>query len=115
MGSGGSGARRGPGGVGDHRQRTVQGVSQIVERDDGVDHPVPLQILRGLDAGRERFAVEQFVDPGPEEADQGAGLGEGDMAQRAPRREDPAGGGVAQVHQVRQVRLFVQAARPRRS
>ena len=97
------------GSVGDHRQRTVERVSQIFERDDGIDHPVPLQVLRGLDAGRECFAVKQFVHPGAQKPDKGARLGEGDMAQRAPRRENPAGGGVAQVDQVRQVCLLVQS------
>ena len=75
---------------------------------DGVDHPVPLQVLGGLDAGRERFAVELLVHPRPQKADQSARLGDGDVAQRTPRREHPAGGRVAQVHQVGQVRLFVQ-------
>ena len=82
--------------------------AQLFEGDDAVDHPVAVQVLRGLDAGRERLAVELLVDPGPEEADQRARLGDGDVTQRAPRRENAAGRRVAQVDQIGQVRLFVQ-------
>ena len=67
-----------------------------------------LQVLGGLDAGRERFAVELLVDPRTEETDQRARLGDGDVAQRAPRREHPAGRRVAQVDQIGQVGLLVQ-------
>ena len=95
--------------VGDHRQRAIQRPAQLVERDDAVDDPVPLQVLRGLDAGREWFAIEQLIHPGSEEADQSARFGDGDMSQRAPRREHPAGGRVAQVDQVGQVRPFVES------
>ena len=59
--------------------------------------------------GGKRLAVELLVDPRAEEPDQRARLGGGDVAQRTPRREHPAGGRVAQVHQVGQMRLLVQA------
>ena len=67
-----------------------------------------LQVLSGLDARRERFAVELLVHPRPEKADQSARLGESEVTERAPRREHPAGGRVAQIHQVGQVCLLVQ-------
>lgn len=76
--------------------------------DHAVDHPVPLQVLRGLDPGGKRFAVELLVDARAQETDQRAGLGDGDVSQRAPRREHPAGGRIAQVDQVGQVCLLVQ-------
>ncbi|ETB14765.1 hypothetical protein O972_17200 [Mycobacterium avium subsp. avium 10-9275] len=70
---------------------------------------MPLQVLRGLDALGERLAVELLVDPRAQEADQRARLGDRDMTQRTPRREHPAGGRIAQINQVGQVRLLVQA------
>ena len=56
----------------------------------------------------ERLAVELLVHPRAEEADQRAGFGGRHVAERAPRREHPAGRRMPQVHQVRQVRLLVQ-------
>ena len=104
-----SGARGGePGRSRQHRQRAVQRRAQQFDRDDAVDDAVPVQVLRGLDARRERLAVEVLVDPRPEEADQRARLGGGDVAQRPPRREHPAGRRVPQIHQVGQMRLLVQ-------
>ena len=100
--------RRRPRVVSDDRERPVEDAAQLTERHDGVDHPMSLQVLGGLDAGRERFAVELLVHPRPEKADQSARLGEGEVTQRTPRREHPAGGRVAQVHQVGQVCLLVQ-------
>jgi hypothetical protein len=61
-----------------------------------------LQILGDLDAGRERLAVKLLIHPGTQETDQGAGLGDGEMAQRTPRRKHPARGRMAQIHQVGQ-------------
>ncbi len=67
-----------------------------------------MQVLGGLHAGRERFAVQVLVHPRAEEADQRARLGGGDVPERTPRREHAAGGRVTQVHQVGQMSLFVQ-------
>ena len=67
-----------------------------------------LQVLRGLDAGGKRFAVEVLVDPRAEKPDQRTRLGRGDVPERTPGGEHPAGGRVAQVHQVRQMRPLVQ-------
>ena len=109
IGSAGGGRGQRLGSVGDDRQRAIQRPAQLVEGNDAVDNPMAVQVLRGLHAGREWFAVQLLVHPRPEEPDQRAGLGDGDVTQRAPRREDPAGGRVAQVDEVGQVRLFVQS------
>jgi hypothetical protein len=52
---------------------------------------VPLvdQVLGNLDACRQRLAVEGFVDLGPKEPDEGAGLGNGHVAEGSPRDETP--------------------------
>ena len=43
------------------------------ERHHAVDDAVPLQVLRRLDAGRERLAVQVLVDPRAEESDSAPG------------------------------------------
>ena len=95
---------------------TARAASTIAGRssaaDDAVDDAGGGEVLRDLDAGPERPAVERLVDLGPEEADQRARLGHGDVAQRAPRGVDAAGGGVAQVHEVGQPGGAVVHQRP---
>ena len=81
--------------------------------DHGVDQAVLGQVLGGLHALGERLAVERLVDARPEEADRGAGLGDGHVPERSPRGEHAAEGGVAQVDQVRQPGLLVPGDRPR--
>ena len=83
-------------------QRAVDQLGQLLGGDDGVDDALGGEVLRLLHPGRERLAVERLEDLGPEEADQRAGLGDRDVAERAPRRVDAAGGGVPQVHEVGQ-------------
>ena len=61
----------------------------------------------------ERLAVERLVDPRPEEADQRARLGDGDVPERAPGGDHAAGGGVAQVDEVGQAGLPCAPRRPR--
>ena len=78
----------GPGG--EHPQRPVGDLGDLLVRDDGVDQAVVGQVLGGLHARRERLAVERLVDPRAQEADRGAGLGDRDVAGRAPRGEHPA-------------------------
>ena len=64
--------------------------------------PVLEEVLGGLHALGERLPVERLVDPGAEEADHRARLGDRDVAERAPGGEHPAGRGVAQVDEVGQ-------------
>ncbi|CAB4938744.1 unannotated protein [freshwater metagenome] len=66
-----------------------------------------LQVLRGLHAGGEFRVVQRLVDAGPEEPDERAGLGNGDVTERSPGCEDAAGGGVPQIDDVRQIRRLV--------
>ncbi len=101
-------SRQRPGSIRDDRQRPVQRRPQFTQPDHTVDHPVALQVLRGLDAGRKGLVVQQLVHPRTEKPDQGAWLGHGDVAQRSPRRKDAAGGRIAQVDQVGEMRLPVQ-------
>ena len=80
----------------------------LLGRQDGVDDAAGVEVLRGLHALGERAVVERLVDPGAEEADERARLGDGDVAERAPRRHHAAGGGVAQVDEVGQARGAVR-------
>ena len=57
---------------------------------------------------RERLAVEMLVDPRAEKPHQRARLGRGDVTERTPAGEHPAGGRMAQIDQIRQMRPLVQ-------
>ena len=70
--------------VGDHFERAVERRAQRLERDDAVDDTVPVQVLRGLNAGREGFTVEVLVDPRAEESDECTRFGGGDVTERTP-------------------------------
>ncbi len=85
-------------------QRTVEDVGDLLGRQDRVDDAVGVEVLRGLDAVGERPAVERLVDARTEEAHERARLGDGDVAERAPRRHHAAGGGVAEVDEVGETR-----------
>ena len=89
----------------------MQHLADVVGADDSVDDAAGGEVLGRLDALRELPAVERGVDAGAEEADQGLGLGCRDLAQRAPARHHPAGGGVPQVDQVGQTRGLVRGDR----
>ena len=75
--------------------------------DDTVDDAVLRQVFALLDAGGDGFAGGEFDDARPEEAEEGAGFGEGDVSGGSPGCHDPAGGGVAQVYDEGQVSVFV--------
>ena len=96
---------------GEHPQRPVGDVADLLVRDDGVDQPALGQVLGGLHALGERLAVQRLVDPRPEEADRGAGLGDRHVPERAPGRQHAAEGGVAQVDEVGQPGLLVPGDR----
>ena len=70
-----------------------------------------MQVLGGLDAVGERCVVQGLVHPGAEEPDQRARLSQGDMAERGPGREHPAGGGVPQVDEIGQMGGLVRGHR----
>ena len=84
-------------------EHPVQERGELARRDDGIDQPVGVQILGGLHAFRERGAVQRLVDARPEEADQGAGLGDRQMPQGGPGGEHPARGGMPQIGDVKKV------------
>ncbi len=96
-----------PGGHED-AERAVEDLLDLLGRQDGVDDAAGVEVLRGLHALGEGPVVERLVDPGAEEADERARLGDGDVAERAPRRHHAAGGGVAQVDEVGQARGAVR-------
>jgi hypothetical protein len=89
----------------------VQHLADVVGADDRVDDAAGGEVLGGLDALGELLAVERGVDAWAEEADQGLGLGRGDLAQRAPAGHHPAGRGVPQVDEVGQTRGLVRGHR----
>ena len=94
-----------------HVERAVQHLADVVGADDRVDDAAGGEVLRRLDALGELLAVERGVDARAEEADEGLGLGGGDLAQRAPARHHAAGGRVAQVDEVGQPRGLVRGDR----
>ena len=97
-----AGQPAGAGCVDQHGEGEVDHRGQVLGGDDAVDDAGGGEVLRHLDAGTERPAVERLVDLRAEEADQRAGLGDGHVPERAPRGVDAAGRGVAQVHEVGQ-------------
>jgi len=86
----------------EHRQGTVEHLRDVGGLDDGVDETVAEEVLGDLDTLGEVALVQRLVDPRPEEADQGARLGDGQLPQRPPRREHATGRGMAQVDEVGQ-------------
>ena len=88
-------------------ERAIDQQRQLVGQHHRVDDAAIGEVLGGLHAGRERPALHDLVDLGPEEADQGAGLGDRDVRQRSPRGEDAAGRRVTQIDQVGQARRAV--------
>ena len=94
-------------------QGAVDDVGQLPGRDHRVNQPFVEEVLGRLDVLRERGAVEGLVDPGSEEAEQGSGLGGGDVAEGSPRGHDASRGGMAQVDQVGQPGLPVGRGRRR--
>ena len=98
--------------VDEHGQRQLDHRRQVLGRDDGVDDAVRGEVLGRLDVVGERLAVQRLEDLGAEEADQGAGLTDGHVRQRAPGGEDAAGGRVPQVDEVGQAGGSVVHQRP---
>ena len=86
--------------VDQHSEYVVDEPAQLVGRHHGVDHAMGGEVLRGLHPGREGPTLERLVDLRPEEADQRAGLGHGDVRERSPGREDTSGCGVAEIGEV---------------
>jgi hypothetical protein len=72
-------------GRGQQCQGTSDDAGQGARRYDGVDEAAGVQVLGELHAVRESAAGERLVDARAEEAEQGAGLGHGDVPQRCPR------------------------------
>src|SRR5262249_27710877 len=56
---------------GQGREQVRDALPHLVARDDGVDHPVRMELLGGLRAARHPRADRLLDDPGPGEADQG--------------------------------------------
>ena len=74
---------------GQHPQRPVGDVADLLVRDDGVDQAALGEVLGGLHALGERLAVERLVDPRAEEADRGTRLGDRHVARAIPRTRAP--------------------------
>jgi hypothetical protein len=69
---------------------------------------VGVQVLRGLHPCGERLVVERLVHARAEEADERARLRHRDVSERAPRRHDATGRGVAEVHEIGEARGLVR-------
>ena len=93
--------------VGKHVDGAADSAAQTFERNDAVDNALLEQVLGGLNAFGHGFAGSELDDARAEEAEKCAGLCEGEVACRPPRRHDTTGGGIAQVHQEWQVRILV--------
>src|SRR6266545_2605302 len=108
---GGVGRLAWDGAVAEDAQCPVRDLGDLLGWQHRVDDAVLEQVFGALHAGREGLAVQLLVHPGAEEADQCAGLGDRDVAQRSPGGEDTAGGRIAQVDQVRQASRLVRRDR----
>ena len=73
-------------------QQLGQCVPQLSAGDDLIHEAVLLQIFRPLKAVGQLLTDGLPDDPGTGKADEGAGLGQGDVAQRGEAGGDAAGG-----------------------
>ena len=102
------------GSVSTHNARFDQ-QTEAVDGYDAVYNAVAIQVFGRLDTVGKLFAVQGFVDTGSEESHQSTGFRDGDVAEGSPRGKDPAGGGIAQVNQVRAGVPLCEQPLPQRS
>ncbi len=85
----------------------VDDVGELPGRDNSVHEPLVEEVLRHLDVLRKGRTVQRLVHAGPQESEEGAGFGYGDVPEGAPGGHDAACSGVAQVDEVGQTGLPV--------
>ena len=83
-----------------HVEGPRRDLRQVFGCQHGVDEAQAVEVLGHLDSFGEGLFVERLVDPRPEETDEGAGLGPGELAERAPGGEHAARGRMAQVDEI---------------
>src|SRR3954470_2026522 len=87
-------------------EQQSEAAAQLLAVDDHVDHAVLEQIFGALEAFRQLLADRVLDHPLAGEADQGAGLGDMDVAEHRIGSGDSAGGRIGEDDDIREARFL---------